>query len=91
MRRSSDKDSAMEVMRFLGLNKKLIESYKLKYERLCRSLKDDSDRSFKLKMFFFFLGMVIVLVGKWLFIVFKAIMMLLYHVISIISFIINRR
>lgn len=38
MRRTENPESAMQVMNYLGLNKKLAESYKTKYEKMYQSL-----------------------------------------------------
>lgn len=42
MRRIADKDSAKQIMSYLGLNKELAEGYKFQYERLCRNLIENS-------------------------------------------------
>jgi len=44
MRRTSDENSAKQVMTYLGLNKKLAEGYKTQYERLYRSLVENSKK-----------------------------------------------
>lgn len=70
MRRTSGEDSAMQVMTYLGLNKKLAEEYKLKYEKLYRSLMANLEQNLKLKKHLFLTGLVI-LVLSWLFIYFR--------------------
>jgi len=65
MRRTADKDSAMQILFYLGLNKKLAEGYKLKYERLYRSLINNSGQNFKQKMFIFLFGFTIALIFWW--------------------------
>ena len=42
MRRMVDEDSAKQIMFYLELNKELAEGYKYQYERLCRSLIENS-------------------------------------------------
>ncbi|MFA6963866.1 MAG: phospholipase D-like domain-containing protein [Patescibacteria group bacterium] len=73
MRRTSSKDSAMQIMFYLGLNKKLAESYKLKYERLYRSLIDNSGQNFRQKMYIFLFGFTIALVFWWTLVNFREI------------------
>ena len=42
MRRTADEDCAKQTMSYLGLNKELAEGYKFQYERLYRSLAENS-------------------------------------------------
>lgn len=65
MRRTSDENSANQVMAYLGLNKKLAEAYKLKYEKLYNGLIAKSKLNLKSKMKIFLLGMTIPVVA-WL-------------------------
>lgn len=59
MRRTSNGDSAMQVLHYLRLNNKLAEGYKEKYEKMYRSLMNNSKRNLKLKRKLFLLGMAI--------------------------------
>ncbi len=66
MRRIRDEDSAMQVISHIGLNKKLEEGYKQRYEKLCRNLIDNSRRNIKQKICLFALGLSIPLLIWWL-------------------------
>lgn len=70
MRRTDNNDQAMQMMSYLGLNKKLAEGYKLIYERLYQSLKINSDQSIKAKIRVFFLGFSIAMTLWWIFLAF---------------------
>lgn len=59
MRRTESEDSAMEVVKYLGLNKKLAKGYKLRYEKLCQGLINHSKQYNKQKLKIFLLGLVI--------------------------------
>ena len=59
MRRTLSGDSAMQVMHYLRLNNKLAEGYKEKYEKMYRSLINNSKRNLRLKRKLFLLGMAI--------------------------------
>jgi phosphatidylserine/phosphatidylglycerophosphate/cardiolipin synthase-like enzyme len=87
MRKTTDKDSTMQVMTYLGLNKKLVEGYKLQYELLVHGLIKKSKRDFKLKIWILSLGMIIPIIAMWLFTSFKAIIILMQSVFKLINFI----
>jgi phosphatidylserine/phosphatidylglycerophosphate/cardiolipin synthase-like enzyme len=87
MKRIADKNSAMQIMTYLCLNKKMIESYKLKYERLCQSLKAGVKHDFKLKVLILVVGIVIAVTARWLFVILKAMMLLLKGIMDLIYFI----
>lgn len=59
MRRTSNGDSAMQVMHYLRLNNKLSEGYKEKYEKMYRSLINRSRLKHKTKIKIFLLGLFI--------------------------------
>jgi phosphatidylserine/phosphatidylglycerophosphate/cardiolipin synthase-like enzyme len=65
MRRIEGENPARQVISYLGLNKKLEEGYKLKYERLCRNLMINSEQNRRLKIRIFLLGLAIPIV-VWL-------------------------
>ena len=65
MTRTSCESSATQVLAYLGINKKLAEAYKLKYEKLYRGLANSSRQNFKQKMKIFLLGLVIPIIA-WL-------------------------
>ncbi len=67
MRRTSGEASAIEVMDYLGLNKKLEAGYKLRYENLCGSLSVNSKSSRKQKTKIFFLGFGLAMILWWIF------------------------
>lgn len=71
MRRLSDKVSAKQIMAHLGLNKKLVEGYKDKYERMYRSLVENKKEDRKIKMRIFFTGFLIPALTWWLFFNFR--------------------
>lgn len=71
MRRTFGEDRAKEVMAYLGTNKKLAESYKNKYERMYRSLIANSRENYKLKVRAFVTGFLIPVLGWWLFLNFR--------------------
>lgn len=87
MRRTVDEDSAMQVMSYLGLNKKLAEGYKLQYERLYQSLIKNSEYNFKLKIKLFMTGFVIPIISWWLFFGLKVIIIFLKGVKLLMSLI----
>lgn len=66
MRRISDEDSAMQIIKYLGLNRKLAEGYKLKYEKLCQNLISNSQLNSKLKVRIFLIGLAIPIIIWWL-------------------------
>ena len=66
MRRIPYEDSALEIIKYLGLGKKLAEDYKLKYEKLCHNLIDKSQWNSKQKLRVFLLGLSIPLIIWWL-------------------------
>ena len=74
MRRTTDEDSTMQVLTYLGLNKKLAEAYKQKYDKLCRYLIDDKKQNFKLKILMFLIGLAVPVTIWWLFYVIKSMM-----------------
>lgn len=59
MRRTSSEDSAMQVISYLSLDKKLAEGYKMIYERLCQNLKANSAHDFRSKIRLFLLGLTV--------------------------------
>jgi hypothetical protein len=59
MRRTHHHDQAMQVMTYIGLNRKIVASYKEKYEKLFQGLKTDSEQNFKRKMQIFLLGLML--------------------------------
>lgn len=67
MRRTKSDESAKEMMNYLGLNKKLAEGYKTKYEIMHRSLmtRSGNDRKVKTRVFFIGFGMAMLL--WWIF------------------------
>lgn len=67
MRRIHNQDSAMQVMSYLGLNKKLAEGYKEKYEKIYRSLIRFSKNDFKLKIKFLAIGLIVSTITWWIF------------------------
>lgn len=70
MRRTANKNSAMQIVTYLGLNKKLAEEYKLKYEKLYRSLMANSGQNFKLEKLILVIGLIFP-IFSWLFIYFR--------------------
>jgi hypothetical protein len=50
MKRIQDEDMAMQVMRYLEIDTKLLEGYKEQYERLYRSLVENTKKGFRLKL-----------------------------------------
>lgn len=62
MRRTPCEQSAMQVLSYLSLDKKLAEGYKLIYERLCHNLKDNAKNISRSKIRIFFLGLAIPIV-----------------------------
>lgn len=77
MRRSSDEHSAKQIMAHLELNKKLVEGYKDKYERMYRSLVVSQKEDRKIKMRIFFTGFLIPALTWWLFFNFRVMMLAL--------------
>lgn len=67
MRRTKSEESAMEVMNYLGLNNKLAEGYKSKYEKMYKSLVgfSKSDRKQKIKLFI--AGAAVSMIIWWIF------------------------
>ncbi len=65
MRRTSDKDSATEVMSYIGLNKQIATAYQLKYEKLYKGLVANSKNNNLMKIKIFLLGLTIPVVA-WL-------------------------
>lgn len=59
IRRTLGNDLAMQVMSYLGLNQKLAAEYKLKYEKLYRSLIADPRQHLKMKILLFLIGLTI--------------------------------
>ena len=59
MRRTVGENSAMQVVHYLGLDRSLAEGYKLKYEKLYRSLMANSRQNLRMKMYLFLIGLVI--------------------------------
>ena len=78
MRRTTDEDSTMQVLTYLGLNKNLVESYKEKYEKLCRNLIDNSQHKFKQKIRIFLLGLLVPVIIWWLIFFSKTVIKLLF-------------
>ena len=70
MRRTENEESAKEMLNYLGLNKKLAEGYKTKYEIMYRSLmaRSVNDRKVKTKVFFIGFGLAMLL--WWIFLAF---------------------
>ncbi|HOX41113.1 MAG TPA: phospholipase D-like domain-containing protein [bacterium] len=66
MRRTANENSAVQVISYLELGQKLSEGYKLRYEKLCRSLMIDSRQNTKLKIKIFLSGLLIPIIG-WCF------------------------
>lgn len=75
MRRIFDEDSTKQVMSHLGLNKKLAEGYKDKYERMYRSLVINSRENNKLKIRAFMTGFVIPIISWWFVLNFRIMML----------------
>lgn len=67
MRRTPNNDQAMQLMSYLGLNKILADEYKLKYEKLYRSLINNSEQNLKIKARIFVIGCLVPIL-IWLFI-----------------------
>lgn len=85
MRKSSDEHSAKQIMAHLGLNKKLVEGYKDKYERMYRSLVENKKENRRIKMRIFFTGFLIPVLTWWLFFNFRAMIAVLKGVKLIMS------
>lgn len=66
MRRVTGEDVAMQVIRYLGLNRLLAEGYRLKYERLYRSLMEDGHRRRKLSLYHVILGLLALAALWWI-------------------------
>jgi phosphatidylserine/phosphatidylglycerophosphate/cardiolipin synthase-like enzyme len=73
MRKVSDEESAMQIIAYLGLNKRLAESYKTMYEKMYRSLVADSDKYKKLRIRIFFAGLIIPIIAWLIFTVIREI------------------
>lgn len=67
MRRTQSEESAMEVMNCLGLNSRLAEAYKVKYEIMYQSLIGFSQSYTKQKIKFLAIGLSISTVFWWIF------------------------
>ena len=65
MRRTSNKDSATEVMSYIGLNKQIVIAYQLKYEILYKGLATSSTNNYMLKIKIFLAGLAIPIIA-WL-------------------------
>ena len=65
MRRTSDKNSATEVMSYIGLNEQIAKAYQLKYEKLYKGLVTSSKNNNLLKIKIFLLGLTVPVVA-WL-------------------------
>lgn len=87
MRRVADEDSAKQIMTYLGLNKKLVEGYKFQYERLYRSLIENSKHNYQLRARISLSGVVIPIITKWLFLGLRVMMLALKGLKSIVSII----
>lgn len=66
MRRTPNESAAMQVVNYLGLNNKLAEAYKLRYERLCRNLANDTRINRKVKVRMLLLGLAIPIIIWWI-------------------------
>lgn len=66
MTRMSDKETTTQIMSYLGLDKKLAEGYKLRYEKLCGRLVFDSKQILRLKIRIFLLGLTIPVIIWWI-------------------------
>ena len=66
MTRTSDKEITTQIMSYLGLDKKLAEGYKLRYEKICGNLVFDSKQILRLKIRIFFLGLTIPVIIWWI-------------------------
>ncbi|MFA4996398.1 MAG: phospholipase D-like domain-containing protein [Patescibacteria group bacterium] len=89
MRRIFDEDSAKQVMAHLGLNKKLAEGYKDKYERMYRSLVANSRENNKLKIRAFLTGFVIPIITWWFILNFRVMILGLKSIRMIMNIIKN--
>ncbi len=85
MRRSSDEHPAKQIMTHLGLNKKLVEGYKDKYERMYRSLVENKKEDRKAKMRIFFTGFLVPALTWWLFFNFRVMITVLKGLKLILS------
>lgn len=93
MRRISDDFSAIQVMSYLGLNKKIAEGYKFQYERLYRNLVENSKYNFMVKIKTFLTEIVVPRLTRWPFAVSKAMIFILRGfkaLIELINFIIRK-
>jgi phosphatidylserine/phosphatidylglycerophosphate/cardiolipin synthase-like enzyme len=61
MRRTADESATCQVMSYIGLNKRLAEEYKIKYERLYRSLITNSPRNYNSKLILSLAGVICLL------------------------------
>jgi phosphatidylserine/phosphatidylglycerophosphate/cardiolipin synthase-like enzyme len=61
MRRTVDESAACQVMSYIGLNRRLAEEYKIKYEKLYRSLITRSSRGYSFKLVLSLIGIICVL------------------------------
>lgn len=77
MRRTADENSAMQIIAYLNLKKKLAEGYKLRYEKLCRNLIINSRQNYKMKICMFLLGLTIPIIIWWMFHFIKSMIFLL--------------
>jgi len=87
MRRILNENSATQVMSCLGLNKKLAESYKLKYERLYRNLLTNSGQNYKNSIRIFLFGLTIPVVVWLVFSNFREIVFFLQFILNMIKII----
>lgn len=67
MRRTQSEESAMEVMNCLGLNSRMAEAYKVKYEIMYQSLIGFSKSYTKQKIIFLAIGLSISTIIWWIF------------------------
>jgi len=67
MRRTASEESAMEVMCHLGLNARLADSYKTKYEKMYRSLISFSKSDSKQKVKYLIIGLITSMIIWWIF------------------------
>jgi len=88
MRRVPDVDSAMQVLMYLGLDKYLAESYKLKYEKMYRTLLNKSKQGFLQKMRIFWIGFAAPIIIWWLFLSLRVMIISLKIAKTILSLII---
>ncbi|MBU6389169.1 hypothetical protein KGQ71_01500 [Patescibacteria group bacterium] len=66
MRRVSDRDLAMQVVRYLGLNRMLADGYRQKYEKLYRSLMEGVQRKRRISWKTIIAGLTAVVAVWWI-------------------------